>query len=106
VWAFHTYVAETDEEARAHAAEAFDLYVATRLYAKRQTYDDILRSGLGLLGGVETVAAKLAALSRMGIEHVMTLTSFGGLAEDKVARSMKLMMERVRPRAKALLSAA
>ncbi|MFM8800668.1 MAG: hypothetical protein ACKOEE_08985, partial [Tagaea sp.] len=31
VWAFHTYVAETDEEARAHAAEAFDLYVATRL---------------------------------------------------------------------------
>ncbi len=106
VWAFHTYVAETDEEARAHAADAFDLYVATRLYAKRQTYDDILRSGLGLLGGVETVAAKLAALSRMGVDHVMTLTSFGGLAEDKVARSMKLMTERVLPRAKELLSAA
>jgi alkanesulfonate monooxygenase SsuD/methylene tetrahydromethanopterin reductase-like flavin-dependent oxidoreductase (luciferase family) len=106
VWAFHTYVAETDDEARAHAAEAFDLYVATRLYAKRQTYDDILRSGLGLLGGVETVAGKLAALARMGVDHVMTLTSFGGLAEDKVVRSMELMAARVLPRAKALLSAA
>lgn len=99
VWAFHTYVAETDSEAREDAAAAFDRYVASRLYAKRQTYDDILQSGLGLFGGIETVASKLAALGAMGIDHVMTLTSFGGLAEEKVRRSMKTMMERVLPRA-------
>ncbi len=102
VWAFHTYVAQTDQEARADAAEAFDRYVASRLYAKRQTFDDILASGLGLFGSVETVAAKLARLASMGVGHVMTLTSFGGLAEDKVRRSMALMTGRVLPRAELL----
>jgi alkanesulfonate monooxygenase SsuD/methylene tetrahydromethanopterin reductase-like flavin-dependent oxidoreductase (luciferase family) len=106
VWAFHCYVAESDEAARADAAEAFDRYVASRLYAKRQTYDDILNSGLGLLGGVETVATKLAALMDMGIGPVMTLTSFGGLAEDKVRSSMATMIERVLPRARALSNGA
>lgn len=99
VWAFHTYVAETDAAARADVAESFDRYVASRLYAKRQTYDDILQSGLGLFGGIETVASKISALAAMGIDHIMALTSFGGLDEEKVRRSMKLMVERVLPRA-------
>ncbi|MBI1244324.1 MAG: LLM class flavin-dependent oxidoreductase [Alphaproteobacteria bacterium] len=99
VWAFHTYVAETDDKTRADASECFDRYVASRLYAKRQTYDDILASGLGLLGGIETVASKIAMLSAMGVGHVMTLTSFGGLAEDKVRQSMTMMFEKVLPRA-------
>ena len=41
-FAFHTHVAESDGACRREAEEAFDLYVATRLYAKRQVYDDIL----------------------------------------------------------------
>jgi alkanesulfonate monooxygenase SsuD/methylene tetrahydromethanopterin reductase-like flavin-dependent oxidoreductase (luciferase family) len=59
IFAFHAHVARTDAEARAEAAEAFDLYVATRLYAKHQTYDDIIASGLALFGSVETVTDKL-----------------------------------------------
>ncbi|MBI3507315.1 MAG: LLM class flavin-dependent oxidoreductase [Proteobacteria bacterium] len=102
VWAFHTYVAATDADARADAAAYFDLYVASRLYAKRQTYDDIQNSGLGLLGGVDTVAAKLAALADFGIDHVMTLTSFGGMPEERVRASMERMIEDVLPRVAAL----
>ncbi len=98
VWAFHTYVAETDAQARADVAAYFDRYVASRLYAKRQTYDDILQSGLGLFGGIETVVAKLNALSDFGIGHVMTLTSFGGLPEERVRASMRRMIEDVLPR--------
>ena len=48
--ALHTHVAATDDEARERAARAFDLYVETRLYARKQVYDDIIASGLSLFG--------------------------------------------------------
>jgi alkanesulfonate monooxygenase SsuD/methylene tetrahydromethanopterin reductase-like flavin-dependent oxidoreductase (luciferase family) len=98
IFAFHTHVAESDEEARRRAARPFDLYVETRLYARRQTYDDILRSGLGLLGSVDTVVEKLAALHAMGLRHVMLLQNFGDMAEEHVHRSMRLVAEEAVPR--------
>ncbi len=104
VFAFHTHVAETDAAARARAAEAFDLYVATRLYARRQTYDDIMRSGLSLMGGVDTVARKLARLYEMGITHVMHLQNFGLMPAEHVHDSMRLLMEEVAPRVEALIA--
>ena len=75
VTALHTYVAETDEQARAEAAAAFDLYVETRLYAKSQVYDDIINSGLALFGGVDTVVDKLVRLHEMGVKHVAFLVN-------------------------------
>lgn len=98
IFAFHTHVAESDEACRRNAADAFDLYVATRLYAKRQTYDDIMRSDLGLFGSVDTVADKIVELHRMGVTHIMTLQNFGFLAEARVHESMRLMAEEVMPR--------
>ena len=98
-FAFHTFVADTDEEAREMAAEAFELYVATRLYARRQTWDDIMASGLSLMGSVETVAEKLRLLAGWGLGHVLTLHNFGGLAPETVERSMRLFAEEALPRA-------
>jgi len=99
-FAFHCHVAESDDAARRHAAEAFDLYVATRLYAKSQTYDDILRSGLGLFGSVATVTDKLVKLYAMGIRHVLALMNFGALPDARVRDCMALMAEEVMPRAR------
>jgi alkanesulfonate monooxygenase SsuD/methylene tetrahydromethanopterin reductase-like flavin-dependent oxidoreductase (luciferase family) len=94
----HTHVADTDEEARRNAAAAFDLYAATRLYAKSAGYDDILRNGLALFGSVETVAAKMCRLAEMGVDHVMTLHNFGLMPDAQVRRSMRKMVEEVMPR--------
>lgn len=94
---FHTYVARSDAEAEALVREAFELYCRTRLYAKPWTYEQIRANGLALFGSVETVAEKLIALQRMGIEHVATLSNFGALAADRVAASMRLMIEQVLP---------
>lgn len=98
IFAFHCHVAGTDAQARAEAAEAFDLYVATRLYARRQTYDDILNSGLGLFGSVDAVAAKLARLQAWGIPHVALLNNFGLLPSELVQRSMTTMIQEILPR--------
>ncbi len=101
---FHTFVGETDAEARRRAAAAFDLYVDTRLYARKAVYDDIIASGLSLMGGVETVVEKLIELGRLGVRHIMTLQNFGGLPDEEVRRSMRLLMEDVKPRVERALT--
>ncbi|MGH8741931.1 MAG: LLM class flavin-dependent oxidoreductase, partial [Burkholderiales bacterium] len=58
VFTLHTHVAGSDAEARAQAKAAYDLYVDTRLYAKRHVYEDILANGICLFGSVQTVADK------------------------------------------------
>jgi alkanesulfonate monooxygenase SsuD/methylene tetrahydromethanopterin reductase-like flavin-dependent oxidoreductase (luciferase family) len=86
--ALHTHVAVDDDEARVQAAAPFDLYVATRLYAKRQTYEDVVRSGLSLIGGVETVTRKLKQLEEMGVHHVLAIHNFGMIPQYQVMASM------------------
>jgi alkanesulfonate monooxygenase SsuD/methylene tetrahydromethanopterin reductase-like flavin-dependent oxidoreductase (luciferase family) len=104
LWTFHTHVAHSDAACRREAEEPFNLYVATRLYAKRQTYDDILRSGLGLFGSVERVTDRLVELYATGIRHVVALQNFGLMPEDRVVSAMRLLTQEVMPRVRARLS--
>ncbi len=94
----HTHVAETDAQARRDAEEAFNLYVDTRLYARKSTYDDAMKNGLHLFGSVETVTDKLVALHRMGVRNVSTLHNFGLLPQPVVRASMERLMREVLPR--------
>jgi alkanesulfonate monooxygenase SsuD/methylene tetrahydromethanopterin reductase-like flavin-dependent oxidoreductase (luciferase family) len=105
VFAFHTHVAASDEEARANAKAAYDLYVETRLYAKRHVYEDVLVKGLALFGSVETVAAKMLDLHRWGIRHVALLQNFGGLDPAVVERSMTRFAREVMPALEARVAA-
>ncbi len=104
--ALHTHVAETDAQARREAEAAFNLYVETRKYARRQTYDDIMRSGLSLMGGIATVADKLARLRAMGVDHVLALYNFGALAPELAAASLRRLACEVRPRVEGRAQAA
>lgn len=97
VFVLHTYVAESDEEAKAQCKEAYDLYVETRLYATKHVYEDIIQNGICLFGSVTTVAAKIRRLREMGIRHVATLHNFGALPQHLVERSMKLFASQVMP---------
>ena len=97
VFTLHTHVAESDDEARTQASAAYDLYVDTRIYAKKHRYDDILANGICLLGGVDTVLAKMRELRKMGIRHLATLHNFGALDPRLVERSMTLFAREVMP---------
>lgn len=98
VFTLHTHVADSDEQARAQCKAAYDLYVDTRLYAKKHLYEDILANGICLFGSVRTVADKLCRLHDMGVRHVATLQNFGALAPELVERSMTLFAQEVMPR--------
>jgi alkanesulfonate monooxygenase SsuD/methylene tetrahydromethanopterin reductase-like flavin-dependent oxidoreductase (luciferase family) len=104
LWSFHTHVAESDAVCRQECEGPFDLYVATRLYAKQQTYDDILKSGLSLFGSVEQVVDKLVRLHEMGIRHVVALQNFGLMPQDRVMNAMRLLTKEVLPRVRARLA--
>jgi alkanesulfonate monooxygenase SsuD/methylene tetrahydromethanopterin reductase-like flavin-dependent oxidoreductase (luciferase family) len=99
VFTLHTHVARSDDEARLEAKAAYDLYVDTRLYAKKHLYEDILANGICLFGSVSTVADKLARLHAMGIRHVATMHNFGALEPRLVERSMALFAREVMPAA-------
>ncbi len=101
IYTFHAHVAATDAAARNEAAEPFDRYVETRLYARRQTYDDVLASGLGLFGAAATVAEKVVSLGRMGVRHVALLMDFGLMPEDDALQSMGRFAADVAPRVRA-----
>ncbi len=97
VFTLHTYVTRTDDEAREQAKTAYDLYVATRLYAAKHTYEDIIANGICLFGSVQTVTQKLCRLHQMGIRHVATMHNFGGLEASLVERSMTMFAREVMP---------
>lgn len=97
VFGLHTYVAQSDEEARRQCKAAYDLYVDTRLYAKKHVYEDIIASGICLFGSVQTVADKMRRLHDMGIRHVATMHNFGALDAALVERSMTLFAREVMP---------
>ena len=99
VFTFHTHVAASDEEARAQCKAAYDLYVDTRLYAKKHVYEDIIANGICLFGSVETVAEKMRRLREKGIRHVATMHNFGALDPALVERSMTLFAKEVMPAA-------
>jgi len=101
VFTLHTYVAKTNDEAREQAKAAYDLYVDTRLYAKKHVYEDIIANGICLFGSVENVAEKKCQLREMGIRHVATMHNFGALDPVLVERSMTLFAREVMPRVQA-----
>jgi len=105
VFTLHTYVAKTDEEAKAQAKAAYDLYVDTRLYAKKHVYEDIIANGICLFGSVDTVVDKMRGLHEMGIRHVATMHNFGALDPALVERSMTLFAREVMPRAESRIAA-
>jgi alkanesulfonate monooxygenase SsuD/methylene tetrahydromethanopterin reductase-like flavin-dependent oxidoreductase (luciferase family) len=105
VFTLHTYVAKTDEEAKAQAKAAYDLYVDTRLYAKKHVYEDIIANGICLFGSVDTVAEKMCQLHEMGIRHVATMHNFGALEPTLVERSMSLFAREVMPRVERRIAA-
>lgn len=95
---FHTHVAATTPAALAAARPALDRYIATRLYARRRTLEELDAKGLVLIGDPDTVAARIAAAARLGMTHVMPLFNFGGMDPALVDRSMALVATEVMPR--------
>jgi hypothetical protein len=52
-----------------------------------------MRSGLSLIGGVQTVTRKLKQLEEMGVHHVLAIHNFGMMPQHQVMTSMDRFAE-------------
>jgi alkanesulfonate monooxygenase SsuD/methylene tetrahydromethanopterin reductase-like flavin-dependent oxidoreductase (luciferase family) len=117
----HIYVAPTDAQAREEAREAelwyqeaFRRFVIPeriedahpslqpgfRAMAERLgtiNWDDLVRETVAF-GSPDTVAARIEEMRALGVGQILCWMSFGGLAQDKVRRSMELFAREVMPR--------
>jgi alkanesulfonate monooxygenase SsuD/methylene tetrahydromethanopterin reductase-like flavin-dependent oxidoreductase (luciferase family) len=125
----HVYVAPTDAEALAEAEgpemwyrDSFirslsadglhglheSVYTGADAMMARlraQTWEGLLQDAL-IIGSPETVAAKITELERAGVGEVVCWMNFGGLAPEKVRRSMRLFAQEVMPSFRAASAAA
>jgi alkanesulfonate monooxygenase SsuD/methylene tetrahydromethanopterin reductase-like flavin-dependent oxidoreductase (luciferase family) len=115
----HVYVADTDAQARreaeaherwyldafARSLRADDLPVPPAIRAQAaemaartasRTWDDLIDDVL-LIGSPATVRTRIAALVEAGVGELACWTSFGGLPEPLVNRSMELFAHEVMP---------
>jgi alkanesulfonate monooxygenase SsuD/methylene tetrahydromethanopterin reductase-like flavin-dependent oxidoreductase (luciferase family) len=116
----HIYVAPTDAQALAEAKaaelwyqEAFRRFVLPdriedahpslqpgfRAMAERLStinWDDLVRETVAF-GSPDTVAAKIQEMRAIGVGQVLCWMSFGGLAQERVRRSMELFAREVMP---------
>jgi alkanesulfonate monooxygenase SsuD/methylene tetrahydromethanopterin reductase-like flavin-dependent oxidoreductase (luciferase family) len=117
----HIYVADTDQQALEDTKEAEMWYQESlrkfqipdriedahptlqagfRAQAERLkavNWDDLVRDTVAF-GSPDTVAGKIEEMQRMGIGQVLCWMNFGGLAQDKIRRSMELFAREVMPR--------
>ncbi len=94
----HTYCSESADDARADAKAAMDRYVRTRLYARQRAFDTLVERDLIAVGGPDDVARVAQRYAAAGLTHFLAITNFGGLAHDKVLRSMERLAKHVLPR--------
>jgi alkanesulfonate monooxygenase SsuD/methylene tetrahydromethanopterin reductase-like flavin-dependent oxidoreductase (luciferase family) len=116
----HVYVAPTDEEAWADARGPEEWFIEAYCRSMRVDHleglppaiaaqaeqvranmtalrwEDLLHDAL-LIGSPETVRAKVAELAAVGVGELVCWTSFGGLPDAKVRRSMQLFATEVIP---------
>lgn len=94
----HAYCADSFAQARAHAREAMDRYVRTRLYAKQRPFETLVEKELIAFGNPDDVARVARRYADAGLTHFLAISNFGGLEHRRVLRSMELMAKEVLPR--------
>jgi len=123
-WSNTIYVAETDEravrEARPHLEalvnrllfmpiemllppgytnfEAMDRIRTTKIVGKPQSVDDLIKSGVVIIGSPNTVREKLAEYQDLaGFNTSLTKTQFGTLPHDMVRANMEAIAQEILP---------
>ena len=94
----HLRRARPTRRRRPQCKAAYDLYVDTRLYAKKHVYEDIIANGICLFGSVETVAEKMCRAARDGHPPRRHAAQFRRPRSPRlVERSMTLFAREVMP---------
>ena len=103
MWYFHTFAKYIAPPKGQPAVKSYEMYTAARDWLQTLEWDAIVRSGAVVCGSPDQVAERIAQIHELcGITHYLAWTRIGGLAHQKVLRSMELMCDKVMPQVRHL----
>ena len=76
----------------------YEMYTRARDFLEVATWEAVVQGGAVIAGSPDQVVDRIGRVSELcGISHYLCWTRIGGLAHDKVLRSMELMASKVMP---------
>lgn len=98
MWYFHTFAKYIAPPQGQPAVKTYEMYTAARDWLSALEWDQVVRGGAVVAGSPDQVAERIARIHELcGVTHYLAWTRIGGLAHEKVLRSMELMAEKVMP---------
>jgi len=83
------------------------MYTRARDFLESASWEAVVQGGAVVCGSPDQVVDRIAQISEIcGMTHYLAWTRIGGLAHDKVLRSMELMASKVMPQLRKIGAAA
>lgn len=103
MWYFHTFAKYIAPPKGQPAVKTYEMYTAARDWLDALEWDAVVQGGAVVCGSPDQVAARIAQIHELcGITDYLAWTRIGGLAHQKVLRSMELMRDKVMPQVRHL----
>ena len=103
MWYFRTFAKYIAPPQGQPAVKTYEMYTAARDWLQSLEWDKVVESGAVVCGSPDQVAERIAQIHDLcGITHYLAWTRIGGLAHQKVLRSMELMRDQVMPQVRPL----
>lgn len=98
MWYYKTFAKYIAPPKGQSAVPTYEMYTVARDFLSSATWDAVVQGGAVIAGSPDQVVDRIGRIAEQcGITHYLCWTRIGGLAHDKVTRSMELMAARVMP---------
>ena len=98
IWYYRTFAKYVAPAHGKPAVPTYEWYTKARDFLEVVEWDAVVNAGAVVCGSPDEVAPRIGEIQELtGMTHYLAWTRIGGLAHDKVIRSMELMASKVMP---------
>jgi natural product biosynthesis luciferase-like monooxygenase protein len=102
MWYYKTFAKYIAPPKGQQAVPGYEMYERARDFLEVATWDAVVQGGAVIAGSPDQVVDRIGRISELcGFTHYLGWTRIGGLAHEKVTRSMELMAAKVMPQLRA-----
>lgn len=106
MWYYHTFARYIAPPPGQAPVPTYEMYTRARDFLASATWDAVVQGGAVIAGSPDQVVDRIGRITEAcGITHFLCWTRIGGLAHQKVMRSMELMASKVMPQLRGTVSA-
>jgi len=104
MWYYRTFAKYIAPPKGQDPVKTYEMYTRARDFLEVATWEAIVQGGAVIAGSPDEVVDRIGKVSELcGINHYLCWTRIGGLAHEKVLRSMELMAAKVFPQLRGLV---